>query len=65
MLPERDTIRRIREAVASGRIGETFRAADVNAALKIEFSGVFLHSRATYRRQTHRAKVDFAQLPCI
>jgi hypothetical protein len=42
LLPERDTIRRILEAVASGRIGKTFRAADVNAALKIEFAGVFL-----------------------
>lgn len=42
MLPERDTIGRIREAVASGRVGKTFRATDVNAALKIEFAGVFL-----------------------
>jgi hypothetical protein len=42
VLPERDTIRRIREAVVSGRIGKTFRAADVNAALNIEFAGVFL-----------------------
>jgi len=32
MLPERDTIRRIREAVAAGNIPKHFRAADVNAA---------------------------------
>jgi hypothetical protein len=42
MLPERDTIRRIREAVTSGHLDKTFRAADVNAALKMEFAGVFL-----------------------
>ena len=41
-MPERDTIRRIREAVASGRIGRTFRAADVNKALNIGFAGIFL-----------------------
>ena len=39
---ERDTIRRIREAVADGRLGRTFRAADVNIALNITFAGVFL-----------------------
>ena len=42
MAYERDTIRRIREAVADGRLGRAFRAADVNGALKITFAGVFL-----------------------
>jgi len=42
MAYERDTIRRIREAVAGGRLGRTFRAANVNVALKITFAGVFL-----------------------
>jgi hypothetical protein len=38
---ERDTIRRIREAVASGKLGQGFRAEDVNKALGIEFAGTF------------------------
>jgi hypothetical protein len=42
MVPERGTIRRICEAVASGRLGKKFRAAEVNAPLNIEFAGVFL-----------------------
>ncbi len=42
MLYERDTIRRIRKAVADGRLAEPFRAADVNRALKIDFAGTFL-----------------------
>jgi len=42
MVYERDTIRRIREAVASGKLGKEFRAEDVNKALRIEFAGVFL-----------------------
>jgi hypothetical protein len=42
MQPERDTIHRIREAVANGSLGRTFRAIDVNTALKIEFAGTFL-----------------------
>ena len=42
MLPERDTIRRIREAVVAGRLTQPFHAADVNAALKISFAGTFL-----------------------
>jgi hypothetical protein len=42
MVYERDTIRRIREAVASGKLGKDFRAEDVNKALRIEFAGVFL-----------------------
>jgi hypothetical protein len=38
MLPERDTIRRIREALASGKLkAESCRATDVNLALNIEF----------------------------
>jgi hypothetical protein len=39
---ERDTIRRIREAVSIGRLKEPFRAADVNRAPKIDFAGTFL-----------------------
>jgi hypothetical protein len=39
---ERDTIRRIREAVGGGRLKQPFRAADVNDALNITFAGVFL-----------------------
>jgi hypothetical protein len=42
MAYERDTIRRIREAVASGRLKQYFRAEDVNKALGIEFAGTFL-----------------------
>jgi len=42
VLYERDTIRRIREAVAAGTLGKTFPAADVNATLNITFAGVFL-----------------------
>ncbi len=36
------TIRRIRESVASGRLTQPFRPADVNAALKIGLAGTFL-----------------------
>lgn len=39
---EGETIRRIREAVAAGRLTEPFRGADVNRALNIDFAGVFL-----------------------
>jgi hypothetical protein len=42
MLPERDTNRRIREAVVAGRLTQPFHAADMNAALKIGFAGTFL-----------------------
>jgi hypothetical protein len=42
MLHERETMRRIREAVNSGTLTEPFRAADVNRALKIHYAGVFL-----------------------
>jgi len=42
MLHERETMRRIREAVKSGTLTEPFRAADVNRALKIHYAGVFL-----------------------
>ena len=42
MAYERDTIRRIYEGLADGRLGTTFRAADVNGALSITFGGVFL-----------------------
>jgi hypothetical protein len=39
---DRETIRRIKEEVASGRIPRTFKPADVNKALKIDWAGVFL-----------------------
>jgi hypothetical protein len=39
---ERDTIRRIREAVETKRLGQQFRAEDVNRVLGIEFAGTFL-----------------------
>ena len=42
MAYERDTIRRIREAVADRRLDPHFRAEDVNKALGIEFAGTFL-----------------------
>jgi hypothetical protein len=42
MAYERDAIRRIREAVAGGKLGKEFRAEDVNRALGIEFAGTFL-----------------------
>jgi hypothetical protein len=42
MRSERDTIRRIREAVESGKLPSQFRAEDVNKALGIEFAGTFL-----------------------
>jgi hypothetical protein len=42
MLHERETMRRIREAVKNGTLTEPFRAADVNRELKIRYAGVFL-----------------------
>jgi hypothetical protein len=36
MFHERDTIRRIRQAVADRRLTEPFRAADVNRVLRID-----------------------------
>ncbi len=42
MLHERETMRRIREAVKNGTLAEPFRAADVKRALKIDYAGVFL-----------------------
>ena len=39
---ERETIRRIREAVRSGRLSFTFTPADVNRALAIRWGGTFL-----------------------
>jgi hypothetical protein len=44
---EGDTIRRIREAVAAGRLTEPFRADDVNRALGITFAGTFLPKHRT------------------
>jgi hypothetical protein len=42
MLPERNTIRLIREAVAAGRIPAQFTPSDVNDALGIDWAGTFL-----------------------
>jgi len=42
MLHERETMRRIREAVRNGTLLQPFRAADVNRAIKIHYAGVFL-----------------------
>jgi hypothetical protein len=39
---ERDTIRRIREAVRLGRLRKTFTAIEVNKVLKIHWAGTFL-----------------------
>ena len=39
---ERETIRRIREAVASGRLPNAYRAIDVNQRLGIDWAGTFL-----------------------
>ncbi len=39
---ERETIRRIREAVRSGRLGREFTAVEVNVVLKIHWAGTFL-----------------------
>jgi hypothetical protein len=39
---ERDTIRRIREAVAAGRLGAIFTPGEVNDALGIDWAGTFL-----------------------
>jgi len=39
---ERDTMRRIREAVKNGTLESPFRASDVNRALNIDYAGVFL-----------------------
>jgi DNA-directed RNA polymerase subunit M/transcription elongation factor TFIIS len=42
VVAERDTMRRIREAVESGTLVQPFRPADVNRALGIDYAGVFL-----------------------
>ncbi len=39
---EGDTIRRIRKAVADGKLVQPFRAADVNQILGIDWAGTFL-----------------------
>lgn len=39
---ERETIRRIREAVRSGALGRIFTALEVNRMLKIHWAGTFL-----------------------
>jgi hypothetical protein len=42
MLHERETMRRIREAVGNGTLIEPFRPADVNRACCITYAGTFL-----------------------
>lgn len=42
MRSERETIRRIRRAVADGKITEPFRTKTLNVALGINWAGVFL-----------------------
>jgi hypothetical protein len=42
MSREGETIQMIRAAIGDGRLGPTFRAADVNAAIGITFAGTFL-----------------------
>jgi hypothetical protein len=39
---ERDTMRRIRKALKTGKLAEPFRAKDVNQAIGVTFAGVFL-----------------------
>lgn len=39
---ERDTIRRIREAVRSGKLSEEFTTVQVNKTLNIDWAGTFL-----------------------
>jgi len=39
---ERETIRKIREAVRTGKLGLEFTTAEVNAVLKIHWAGTFL-----------------------
>ena len=39
---EGETIQRIRSAVRSGKLGQKFRAADVNKLLGIDWAGTFL-----------------------
>ena len=42
MHPERETMRRIREAIKIGSLKEPFRAADVNRAAQNTYAGTFL-----------------------
>jgi hypothetical protein len=42
MRAEGDTIRDIRDAVRRGRLNQPFRAADVNAAIDVDFVGALL-----------------------
>ena len=41
-MDDRNTIRRIKQGVADGKIPAVFKPADVNKALKIDWAGVFL-----------------------
>jgi hypothetical protein len=56
MQGERETMRRIREAVANRRIPREFRAANVNKALGIDWAGTFLpkHCEDNARGETER-----------
>jgi len=42
MLAQRETMRRIREALRNQTLVQPFRASDVNCAAKITYAGVFL-----------------------
>jgi hypothetical protein len=39
---ERETIRKIREAVRTGKLGREFTSVEVNALLRIHWAGTFL-----------------------
>ncbi|MFZ1061680.1 MAG: hypothetical protein WAP47_21100 [Candidatus Rokuibacteriota bacterium] len=39
---ERETIRKIREAVRTGKLGQEFAPAEVNTVIKIHWAGTFL-----------------------
>jgi len=41
-MEDRETLRRIKQGVSAGTIPTTFKPRDVNAALKIDWAGVFL-----------------------
>ncbi len=51
---ERETIRRIREAVHTGMLPRQFSSADVNRALRIDWAGTFLpkHRKGNPGRNT-------------
>ena len=56
---ERETIKKIREAVRSGALGSQFTPADVNQALKIHWAGTFLPK---HRKGNPGDETEFVQL---